>query len=192
MPGSKKESLLLYELSKIETCDQSTCLQLIKDGADLNATDDLGWTPLISAICNNDMPVFQALIENGADINQTSDCNESPLFFCLSMGRSRTEMAQTLIAKGADVNAANDEGRTILMEAAGEGLSALAQTILERGAKIGAKNDDGLTAEMIAKFNHNENVVLCIQREKLRRKFIKAARKGTRKNRKILRKPSGL
>lgn len=53
---------------------------LIKNGADVNAKNSLGWTPLILAAGNNKNPeVIALLIESGADINAKDSAENTAL-----------------------------------------------------------------------------------------------------------------
>jgi uncharacterized protein len=57
-----------------------------------------------------------------------------------------TELVQTLVEKGANVNAKDDMGRTALMWAANNGASDMAQFLLSKGAEVNAKDPTGKTA----------------------------------------------
>jgi ankyrin repeat protein len=76
--------------------------------------------------------------------NLLSDPSVSPLMRALGLGDM--ELAKSLIAAGANVNAADRQGNTALIIAANRvELGALRQ-LLVSGASVGAKNHDGLTA----------------------------------------------
>lgn len=86
---------------------------LIKHGADLNARDRSGQTPLHSAVTGINNPnVIEALIELGADMNATDNKGNTPLHEGAGMGR--VQSVEALINKGADVNVRNREGETPL------------------------------------------------------------------------------
>jgi len=65
------------------------------------------------------------------------------------------------LAKGADVNAQNEDGDTALMFAAGNGHIEIVQELLAKGADVNAKDRYGKTALMWADqvFQGNENIV---------------------------------
>ncbi|MEG4021668.1 ankyrin repeat domain-containing protein [Microcoleus sp. S13C4] len=131
---------------------------LIAKGADVNARDTLGFTPLHFAAAYGRVKLAKMLIAKGADINAQSephidwDVSNSlctyklrrflpdncmgitPLFFAGS-----PEMAKLLIAKGANVNAKNKNGITPLHTARSK---AIAQILLAAGAKINIKEDN--------------------------------------------------
>ena len=56
-----------------------------------------------------------------------------------------------LIEKGADVNAADNNGKTVLMYAAAGGDIGKVRLLIDAGAKTGAKTQDGKTAADFAK-----------------------------------------
>ena len=57
-----------------------------------------------------------------------------------------TDLVQTLVEKGANVNAKDDMGRTALMWAANNGASDIVQFLLSNGAEVNAKDHTGKTA----------------------------------------------
>jgi ankyrin repeat protein len=85
--------------------------QAIDDGADVNAKDGPGWTPLHLAAHGN-KEVVELLIVEGANVNAKNVDGLTPLFGAAVLGKN--EIVELLIAKGADVNAKNDDGKTSL------------------------------------------------------------------------------
>lgn len=80
--------------------------QLIAEGADINAIDRSGMTPLLLAAMWGKGEVANTLIKAGADINAKDKFNATPLHGAAINGN--TEIAVALIKAGADINAKAD------------------------------------------------------------------------------------
>jgi len=63
----------------------------------------------------------------------------------------------TLLKNGADCNASNEEGATLLMQAAGAGHLDLVEMLIKAGAKVDATDARGWTALFKALFNYEQN-----------------------------------
>ena len=115
---------------------------------------------LIEAIRKNDFNKFYELIQIGADVNRSEEIGTGLLNF-LSIPMTPLEKAvsmenelfiRILLETGADVNAQNDNGETVLMEAISSHSSpAVVQMLLEAGADPNARNgENGQVALMRA------------------------------------------
>jgi ankyrin repeat protein len=90
---------------------------ITKTGADVNAKDGEGKTPLMYAAEASVSPeVVKALIAAGADVNAKEAHGWSPLSFAAANNLS-PDIVKALIAAGADVNATDASGWTPLMYA---------------------------------------------------------------------------
>ena len=70
-------------------------IALLDAGANVNATDDAGWTPLHRAAGNNENPeVAIALLDAGADVNATGKWGTTPLHSAAF--NENPEVAQTI------------------------------------------------------------------------------------------------
>ncbi len=74
----------------------------LKEGADVNAREQEGETPLMYAAANGHTDTVLFLIDKGADVNAVSNNNETALARAASVGHTAT--VQTLLEKGAYVN----------------------------------------------------------------------------------------
>ncbi len=79
---------------------------LIAKGADVNAKDSTGETPLFWSVLNIDIAKF--LISHGADVNAKDSRGQTPLFSV-----DNIDMAKLLVSQGAKVDIVDNEGRTI-------------------------------------------------------------------------------
>ena len=111
---------------------------LIQAGANVNAKDNYGSTPLMYAALNDNSEVFKALIQAGANVNAKNDDGWTPLM--LAAGDNSAEVVSVLIKGGADVNAKFDDGRTALSFAAKENGPEVVSLLLASGAAV-SEND---------------------------------------------------
>jgi cytohesin len=105
---------------------------LIDKGANVNAKDAWGGTPLHKAAANGKKEVAELLIAAGADVNAKTN-NDTPLHAAASHGQ--TEVVELLIAKGADVNAKVKDGRTPLDKTEGKNHTETADLLRKHGGK---------------------------------------------------------
>jgi ankyrin repeat protein len=70
------------------------------------------------------------------------------------------EQIKALLEKGGDVNAANDEGRTVLTFAAWSGNLEVVRFLIDKGLDVNAKDEKGQTALSIASANNLLEIVL--------------------------------
>lgn len=107
-------------------------IELLKAGADPDARDGQGRTPLLEAAFGGHIDTLSALLEAGADPNARDPDGWSPLMEAASKGRF--EVVKLLLAAGADANATNREGRSALALAAHDHLR-MARLIRRCGAE---------------------------------------------------------
>ncbi len=125
---------------------------LLAHGADINTTQQNGWTALMLAARDGHVRVAQYLIAHGADIHRRSVLYNDVDAFMLSVENGSLPLIKLLIARGVDVNETDDTGSTVLMQVGGNGnLSASRQIqiikiLLHAGANINARDKAGDTA----------------------------------------------
>ncbi|MDZ4832069.1 MAG: ankyrin repeat domain-containing protein [Phycisphaerae bacterium] len=137
---------------------------LLKNKANLEATDRVGKTALSMAAENKDGASMVAfLLEKGANVNPRDQIGGSPLLWAAGLGA--TESVKLLVAKGADVNVVDVNGLTPLLWAAGIGSPETVETLLKAGAKTEvADKISGDTALMrAARTGRGESVILLVK-----------------------------
>ena len=143
---------------------------LLAKGADPDAKDGLGETPLeqaarldqievvdlllppgaaarsdllSGAVVKGQTDLVKVLLEHGAEVNARSSQGATPLDDAALKGR--VEVARLLLQHGADVKARNSYGGTPLHDAALGGHADVVELLLENGAAIDARDDSGAT-----------------------------------------------
>ena len=119
---------------------------LSKLGADMDALDNRGLTPLLHALkFTKSGGAGKALLEHGASVHVRDENGQTPLH--LAFQRRSDWMVPFLIEAGADVNAQDNDGTTPLLYVVESYCRTWAQQILlEHGASVHLKNKDGRTA----------------------------------------------
>ncbi len=89
---------------------------LVRQGADVNCTNEWGLTPLmLAAQYNTHVVVLKALIKDGADIAAVEPKYRSNALHLAANKCSNPKVVETLIEAGADINARNYLGETPLI-----------------------------------------------------------------------------
>lgn len=111
--------------------------ELLKQHADVNATDVEGMTALIWAAHWNDLELVRALLAAGASPSVKSAFDDSALYEACTNGNAA--MVEVLLKAGADANASRGEGETALMSASRTGNVETVKVLLAHGADPKAK-----------------------------------------------------
>ncbi|XP_076435310.1 uncharacterized protein LOC143275219 [Babylonia areolata] len=121
---------------------------LLRAGADVNAKDSDGCTPLMWAGRGGHTNTSKLLMEHGADVNAKDILGHTPLMCAVRGGHADT--AKLLMEHGTDINTKNCAGHTPLMCAVRGGHTDTAKLLMEHGADINTKNSAGHTPLMCA------------------------------------------
>ena len=117
-------------------------IALVDAGADIDATTDLGVTPLLAALTTGNSENALVLIKSGADVNLPNFVGAAPLHFAVQ--QKDLPVAQTLIEHGANVNARTKvNGGTPLSTAAYADSLAIAESLLDHGADANVVDNSG-------------------------------------------------
>ena len=109
---------------------------LTTNGANPNALDKDGHTPLYGAAAKGQTDVAKELIARGGDVNRPGFDNVTPLQIAVTNGHSPA--AKELIAKRADHRVVDARGQTPLHLAAASGRTDMIEALVTAGADINA------------------------------------------------------
>jgi cytohesin len=136
---------------------------LLNRGADVNAVDSMGYTPLHHSARRGRMSVLRVLVEAGAAIDSPTKSGHTPLH--RAAGGGHGDAVRYLIEHGAQVDArSNEYGTTPLMSAALEGRVEAARALIDAGADVDARNNRGESVLEAASSSTwvDVNPVLCL------------------------------
>jgi ankyrin repeat protein len=147
-------STLLHHAAGFGTLD--TLAFLIDKGADVNAKNRRGSTPIFWAI--HDEAKVRLLISRGAAVNVKQIEGRTPVYQASILG-SGNAVLRLLLESGGNPNAATLTGLTPLSGAALRGDVEAMRLLLAKGADVHAKNGAGATALMAAATNGSADAV---------------------------------
>ncbi len=134
---------------------------LLASGAQVDARDAEGHTPLIHAAAHKHLEQVEALLTAGADVNARSSGGMTALMHAARTDRwagTPAALATTLrvlLAAGAEVEAQDARGRTALMHSVETGdRPDVVVLLLEAGAERSMQEEQGLTAADLARKYH--------------------------------------
>ena len=141
---------------------------LITAGADVNAADVRGHTPLMSAADKMSAALIKMLLEAGARVSINAKDNEGRTALMFAAERGHVETIKMLLEAGAAINAKDNMGKAALMYTQGymySGSSSLdaGKCLIATGASINDVNAKGQTPLMPAvQRNYLEEVKLLL------------------------------
>lgn len=138
--------------------DYPAVLDLLRRGSCLEETDSGGCTPLHVACGLGAADIVSALLTHGASVKARDYMQSTPLHYAKT-----GEVADLLLKSGADVDARNRDGETILQCAAYSGSQVLLNTVLKYNPEIDSKGRGGYTPLLLALYHdrvENARIIL--------------------------------
>jgi ankyrin repeat protein len=121
----------------IQTGDRAAALEALAAGADVNAAQGDGTTPLIWAVYKVDPELVATLLKRGAKPNVANNYGSSALAEGVKIGSAG--IVKQLLDAGADVELPNADGQTALLLAARTGALEVAKELVAHGANVNTK-----------------------------------------------------
>jgi hypothetical protein len=113
--------------------------QFIVAGADIEETDEYGFSPLIEATIANNLDVVALLLEYGADINNADTTGRTALHWAVD--NHNIPLCELLLANKADANAYSTAGQSVLVYPLLREHVELKKLLYRYGAKLSFAQD---------------------------------------------------
>ena len=142
---------------------------LLDHGADANARNCYGVSPLSRAAYTLYDDAVQVLLDHNADINSQSDGGETPLYWVLTrdyieIEDTVTDIVRRLLEHGADPNISRNDKSTPLHRASSKGFLEATRLLLSYGAKVDEDDKSGMTPfQLAASEGHDEVTKLLLK-----------------------------
>ncbi|XP_058793280.1 serine/threonine-protein phosphatase 6 regulatory ankyrin repeat subunit B-like [Phymastichus coffea] len=152
----------------VQSYDSNLVKELLKAKPDLSTPEGYNDSPLWVAIKHRDLPIMRLLVSAGADLREKllSDPRQPSVLHAVIMWwqmYTNTEITVFMIEHGADVNARDAKGNSVLHVAMQyDADCALVLELLNRGADIEAINNDGHDLLLTATCNVYAEAILPI------------------------------
>jgi len=163
----KQQELNNKLIESIIFSDDIAVQRLIFTGADVNAVNKSGQTPLIKAAASNNTEIAKILMNNGANVNAVDKMGITPLIWAVK--NNSPEMVDALIQEGRDdinVDCISMNEETPLILAAINNNSKIATMLINAGANptfkttrkidAGAQLIDSKANSRLQKFGHRK------------------------------------
>jgi len=142
--------------------DDDTGIELIENGADINAADHDNRTALFLAAATDAHKLVKHLLKKKADPDTQDSYGTTALNIASYNGN--TEIVKSLLEGGADPNIINKVGVTALNAAAKMDNKSIARMLLDHGADPSIANEDGKLPIDRAREEGNNDIVSLIKK----------------------------
>ncbi|XP_076459594.1 uncharacterized protein LOC143292853 [Babylonia areolata] len=132
---------------------------LLENGADAEAADEQGVTPMQIACSSGDVDLLRELLKHGGSVNSHNKNGETPLHQACVQGHSH--LVEVLLQAGAFVNEPDHDGNTPLHKACIYLQPDSVKVLLEHGANFRINNKNGLSAMTAVQSMNLTDVQFC-------------------------------
>tara|TARA_B100001142_G_C13880823_1_gene479935 strand:- start:16 stop:582 length:567 start_codon:yes stop_codon:yes gene_type:complete len=132
--------------------DLAAVKSLVEAGANVNAVDEYGFRVLVNAMANYNVEIVDYLVKQGAEtgLEKPKTNDDSKRLFGEGLGQNELLLAaaesgdlnsvKRLLASGANINAQDEGGFTVLVTAIAGSHTELVKYLVNQGATIVANN----------------------------------------------------
>ena len=119
--------------------DVKAIAKLLREGANINGQERhmLSETPLVACSATDATNAFFFLLSNGAGVNVPAHDGVTPLAQAVTLGDYNLVKVRELVRRGANVNAVDNHGNSILRLAKAAGANLLVDELNSAGARGG-------------------------------------------------------
>lgn len=135
---------------------------LLTAGADVNAKNIRGYSPLLLAVELADHAIIGLLLDKGADTNISGYGGTTPLIEAVMLNRG-AYVVDYLLTRGAEVNASDNNGITPLILATIRGQKEVVELLLKRDADVNQPDREGKTPRDHLKERPNPDLEVLLQ-----------------------------
>ncbi len=148
---------------------------LLKKGADVNAKNTRGVTPLVCAAAGGYEKIVKMLIGGGADVNTAAKDGRRAL--CIAVARGDSGIVKLLVKAKVDVNIKNGSNSTVLHTAAVWDRHEITEMLIKAGADVNAIDGGGRSVLDLARWWGSERAAKLLKVSGA--KIVKAGQENT-------------
>jgi ankyrin repeat protein len=150
-------------ISEKSAVSNEIVIALLDAGADTNVRNNGGMSPLMCACVAGRKDCCDALLRHHADVNAANEAGVTPLMCCSGPTCDMSDEARKLISMGANVNAVDNGGNSVLDFAASYDRVGLVRVLVENHANKATRNMAGKTARDESSFLMNDKLDRLLQ-----------------------------
>jgi len=156
LPPPERIQQLLFDAARLGRIDVIPAL--LAAGADIEAYDPKGYTPLILASYHGHRKATAMLLDEGASVDQHDAARGNTALMGTAF-KGYGALVALLLDRGADPNVTNNAGQTALMMASLFGHQAIVDRLVRSGADTGMMDAAGNSAVSLAQGQGNAKMV---------------------------------